>query len=167
MLKASVSKKYVLSLNQPYLMNFAIAYYDHHNEQWISEGWKTLIATAPGAKIDIVLLNQPLHYQKYYYFNLQIERRGVPIRTGNTSHHLHLHCKESYPSSPERFWLENGHFKKYNAIYSGGEFNRFMKNIFNYEKWAGGWQRIDTRGNSEYTINFELIQDIQTHYHIH
>jgi hypothetical protein len=167
MLKASVSKKSILALNQPYLMKFAIAYYDYDNEQWISEGWKTLIATAPGAKIDIVLLNQPLNHQKYYYFNLKIERMGVPIRTGNISYHLHLHCKESYPSSPERFWLENGDFKKYSARYSEGEFNRFMDNIFNSEKWAGGWNRIDTREGSDYTINYELIQDIQTHYHIH
>lgn len=165
MLKAAVSRKSPCFSWQTYCLNFAIAYYE--NEQWISEGWKTLVASqSDGTKEEIVLLNQPLT-KRCYYFNFRLQIKGHKLNRGPTRHHFSLHGGESYPFSSERFWLEDGNFKKSNAKYSGGEFSRFMQNIFDNSKWAGGWSEVDVGWATDYTIKFELSEHLEMHYHYH
>lgn len=135
-----------------YSISIAIAYYD--NGQWISEGWKNLKPNSTE-----VLLNQSLK-ERYYYFYIKQNKGRLAFDT-----RLHYYLSHQYSIASSSFWLSESNFKKSNAKYSSGGFDRFFDNVFNGGKWVHGWYLVDVGNSSDYTINFELKSISSNHYH--
>ncbi|MFB2896165.1 DUF1036 domain-containing protein [Aerosakkonemataceae cyanobacterium BLCC-F50] len=160
MLKAHLSAP-VLSLfgrsDRGYSISIAIAYYD--NGQWISEGWTHLKPNSTE-----VLLNQSLK-ERYYYYYIEQNMGMLALDTGIGFTRVHYHLSHQYSVASSCFWLSESNFKKSNAKYSSGGFERFFDNVFNGGKWVHGWYLVDVGNSSDYTIHFELERHSSSHYH--